>query len=151
MRRGLAQSHRGTEPDRLEGISVALLGEWALMSCAQTDRRHTPYSLAPFVAAIECGLPHRYASADGPAPPHVRWIDELWDAAARPTRASTHGPTAPSPTFGVQHKPGHSGSFVQRGDCASDDSRGPLMSVGRGGVQAAVGLGLVASRACTPG
>ena len=23
-------------------------------------------------AAVECGLPHRYASADGPAPPHVR-------------------------------------------------------------------------------
>ena len=32
-------------------------------------------------AAVECGLPHRYASADGPAPPHVRWIDEQWDAA----------------------------------------------------------------------
>ena len=47
MRRGLAQSHRGTEPDRLEGILVEALGEWALMSCAQTDRRHTPCSLAP--------------------------------------------------------------------------------------------------------
>ncbi|MSP26814.1 MAG: hypothetical protein EXR75_17065 [Myxococcales bacterium] len=33
-------------------------------------------------AATDCGLPHRYASDDGPAPPHVRWIDEQWDAAA---------------------------------------------------------------------
>lgn len=32
-------------------------------------------------AAAACGLPYLYASADGPAPPHVRWIDEQWDTA----------------------------------------------------------------------
>lgn len=32
-------------------------------------------------AVAACGLPYLYASADGPAPPHVRWIDEQWDAA----------------------------------------------------------------------
>ena len=62
MRRGLAQSHRATEPDRLEGILVASLGEWALMSCAQTDRRHTLYSLAPHVSLTHSSPFHRSVS-----------------------------------------------------------------------------------------
>ena len=32
-------------------------------------------------AAEACGLPFVYASADGPAPPDARWIDQHWDAA----------------------------------------------------------------------
>ena len=38
-------------------------------------------------AAAACGRPYLYASADGPAPPHVRWIDAQWDAATLTGRA----------------------------------------------------------------
>ena len=44
--------------------------------------------------------------------------------------------SAEGPSAGVQHKPGHSGAFVHRGDAASPDSRRSLRSVGQRGASA---------------
>lgn len=38
-------------------------------------------------AVAACGLPHVYASADGPSPPGPEWIDHHWDAATREARS----------------------------------------------------------------
>ncbi len=42
-------------------------------------------------AMLGCGLPHHYASADGPTPPDTRWIDQQWDAATLTARGAPEG------------------------------------------------------------
>jgi len=42
-------------------------------------------------ALAACGLPHVYASADGPSPPDTGWIDRQWDAATLAARDAPEG------------------------------------------------------------
>jgi predicted AAA+ superfamily ATPase len=77
-------------------------------------------------AALQaCGLPHVYASADGPSPPDAGWIDRQWDSATLAARGAPGG--AVLVLDEVQKVPRWSEAVKARWD--DDSLHGPVVRV----------------------